>query len=1271
MPTWAQTSNPYYDVHKMVYRFPNFPSPHCHIQSLDTGCLPEHFAAREVELGTGTLTTTDHGSLGVVRTIQKLAKKNGLNFVPGLEGYVRDDNCPILLANGYERDAKGTLKEYAKYFHLTMHFLDQEAYELAVKLISRASLYNAEKHGSESKPIFTWAEVEQLGATNTIMTSSCLGGMVAYHLKEYSNEKVAREYFLRLKSICKPQNFYVELFPHTCDHYIESGIFAVYEGEQFEQFRPHKKIYTTEFPEGMRADYMADKHARRRSTPETAIYLTGVMDNRVKVDREPKILLRMEKREGEIYNECRPPLFTTADVQQGCNKWMLDIAEKHHVPVLISDDAHFATPDQKIVQDVRLSNGGSWKFVTPYYRITSDEAFEHFRRTLHTTPEEFEGWLHNNQEWAARFKGLTFKDRLSLPTSFYPAQTLPHAMDLIEKHGRMDWGNTQMVQRLSSEIEMLYRNGVQDFLPYFFTEEEVCWFYQNELQMLTGPGRGSAAGMLFAYLLNITHVDPIRYGLSQDRFMTPDRIANGKLPDIDQDLPDRDPLLDPEKGFLVRRFGKDHVAQISTDTTMKLRNAVHDVCRAKFKTVPFEVEELTKKFINAPQGVEDLDHVFGYDNNGDWVQGSIEKDDALKTFIQRYPAEWKDVELCLGVPRQKGRHPCAYLITNEPVSDFIPLMKVKDNVVTQYTAESCEQSGAVKFDFLRINSLEDLSRAIKLIQYRHGNPPKEGMTIDGRHVPAIRLVPFNDRFYDIWDLPEEQAVFKDICEGKTETVFQFDTPSAKGWLRNFNHKKLGSDHKLLDSIEQLAAFTALDRPGPLDYYLKDEKGRKQHNMLIEYAFRARGKEPLGNLPFLDQMFPDTHGVIVYQEQLTKVFREIGGTTGIEAENFRIHVGKKMVDKVIGDKAIFMPGATAKLGAEVAEELWKSLETFGQYGFNKSHAVCYVVISYACAFLKHFYELEWWTSVLHNASKNEIDQKFWPYCGHLIALPDFQLSDDNFTITGNKIRAPISLIKGIGPKAHEQLMSFKPCSSIQNLCVKIEQWKDTHTTTSETGKIQRGRSALNKRIVYSLIVAGVFDSFYDPNASTMEKLQAYEDALAIAQDKKKSKPVDQNYYNLSDFQKFQMKKGVLPAFTADLRNMYLRNEVAGVTKLPDNTYEYQGLLLVQADDLEFFEQESQFLDEFKCAVPVYVVVDERRTYAGGKKEMQKLLLDIEGVRKEYVRWPGKSGKLNLGHKTQAGVLGIAIMSRYRADRPFSVESIIVLADPLSIKEDDNE
>lgn len=1307
----------------------NFATPHCHVRSFDSASTPEAFALRELELDSGFLTVTDHGTLEANRQVYDLCQndkrfKGKLTPILGLEGYFRDDSCPILAEAGAVRDEKGSYAEHMKYMHLTMHFMDQEAFETGVRILSRADL-RAEVHGSERKPLFTWTDLEELGSKNVTFCSSCLIGMVSRHLLQHNDYKTAIKYYQRLRSMVKPGNFYVEMFPHNCDRNWDEGVFIKYSDGMEEKFPAWKNILTKEGK--VKAAVLAE-HFRKNGPAalEKHLFVAGVMENRRMVERPSKEIVTVEHREGFLMNECRP-WAPDGDVQLGVNRFMLEVARAAGDKILISDDSHFAHPEEKLAQDVRLGQNGSWRFANSYHRFSNDEAWQYFKNKMGVSEAEFQKWVENSHEWGSRFKDFKFKSRKILPTSFYPPDTLAHTLKLIQKHGRMDWNNPVYVQRLQAEINLLHYNGTIDLLPYFFIDEEVCDYYLKN-GLLTGPGRGSAAGLLLTYCLGITHVDPLRYQLSMDRFMTKTRIESGKYPDIDQDLPHRDLLVNPEdptKGWLADRFG-ECVAQISTDTTMKLRSAIKDVFRANYGMGSKEladISKLTNDLPIPPQGIDDKDFVFGYKGSDDsWHPGAIDTDPVLQLFAREHPKEWEIVQKCLGMTRQKGRHACAYVIADEPISNFIPMTTVGGVRVTQFTASTVESSGGLKMDFLIVNSLKDIGACIKMIQDRYGTEidwkrsrmsysereatgdmTVPGMTIDKKFVPHIRCVPKDGRYYDIWDLPEDQAVFKNICEGDTESVFQFDTPGARMWMKHFDAVRKtdedGTIHKGIDSIEGLSAFTALDRPGGLDW---GPSGADGHPWMVEFAKRAKGEPPEGD-PALNkvtmEMLPETHGVIVYQEQLTKIYQMLGGTTGAEADEFRVHISKKQMAKVIKDREVFDRGAIPKLGKPLADALWNSLEAWARYGFNKSHAICYVVISYACAWLKHYYPLEWWTAVLRNADRNEINQKFWPHCGKYIDFPDIQKSGPTFEIRGNRIQAPLWLLKGIGDKAQEQLSSLGSVSNIDQFCQAIQDWrvnngKQVEMTDKKTGelrlKLKLATTALNSRVVTTLIISGAMDSLFpavDGNSLTVgQKITAYENASRRV-GLKKGKFKETDIRDVSALEKYQMKKAVLPALTTNLipivKPMYrakivnhkLNNkDCDAVHHQPTGYKGYEDYPLIDG------RLAQAILDRPPPAAMIYSVIgfvteerrwriDARNPGPGEPKTNPavELTIDVEGVTIKAPKWPVGSQLPPPFDRPLVGSVVIACLNK-RPGKGARIDDVVVVAPPLASMEE---
>lgn len=509
----------------------NPPSFHCHPQSLDSGSTPEAIVKREMELGTGTITVTDHGSLSCCRKVYDLARGKGLTPILGIEGYFRDDNCPILRAKGVDP------AKHLKYYHITIHALDQEAYH---KIVSKTSLARTERHGSEVKPLFTWADLEEIGACNVTVGSGCLVGMVQRHLLAHGDLATAEAYYARLRSIVRPGNFYAEVFPHSCTHNWVQGVFVTFADGTEVRYYDEKNLRLGSGLQ-MKAAELAKAFSHKGWRGDT---LVAVMDRRVWRDLEPKAIIKVKRVEAFIENECLP-WTNNPNVQQACNEIILGFADKYGDPVVISDDSHYATPQDKIVQDIRLQQQGNWRFYGTYARQSADDSWTYFKANG-TSEAQFEGWVENNIAWGQRFKDFKLAEPPSLPTKFYPSNTLNHTIDLIRQQGRMQWKDAKYTERLRAEINLLHYNKTIDLLPYFFLGADVCRAY-SEKGLLTGPGRGSAAGLLLTYLLGITHVDPLKYDLSMERFLTVDRIKSGKLPDIDQDLPDRDLLVEDRR----------------------------------------------------------------------------------------------------------------------------------------------------------------------------------------------------------------------------------------------------------------------------------------------------------------------------------------------------------------------------------------------------------------------------------------------------------------------------------------------------------------------------------------------------------------------------------------------------------------------------------------------------------------------------------------------------------------------------------------------------
>ena len=751
--------------------------------------------------------------------------------------------------------------------------------------------------------------------------------------------------------------------------------------------------------------------------------------------------------------------------------------------------------------------------------------------------------------------------------------------------------------------------------------------------------------------------------------------------------------IKPEwRGWLDERFG-DHYAQVSTDITLKLRMAAKDVSRLKRGCVTPDIEEWTKKFEQPPQGVTDLNFILGYDNEEGFVPGSIERDQNLQAYINKYPDDWEIVKKCLGLQRSKSRHACAFVIANKPISSFIPLATVSDTKCTDYTAESVEAVGGLKMDFLKISILQDIIGCLKLVNERR-KINLEPQQINGRLVPAHRLVldPVSKALVDIWDLPDDQTVFANIAEGKTETVFQLGSEGAIQWLPNFNHLK-PNGNKVIDSVMAIADFNALNRPGPLDIFVTNPENNSKHNMLIEYTRRARGLPGSKDvLPILDKLIPETNGIMIYQEVLQRVYQYCTDCTGTEAEEFRTNTAKKKKEKV--DKAYpkFMERAGAKLGKEDAQSLWDFMVSWSRYGFNKSHSISYSVISYSCAWLKHHYNLEWWCSILQHATKDEINEKFWKYCGHLVLLPDLQLSSSVWTIEGNKIRAPLSLLHGVGDKAFTQLIKYAPYGSLEDFARKIIMHKKNNkeiksVKNKKIGEFQDkevwGRSAINAGMVYSMMVAGCLDSItqnylipkdaFDEYCRLLKKISK-EEGGKVSTIKKVSV--------LDPIGRYQKRKGILPAWGSDLREIIVSSEMPANlllkgSKLYCSWSVYGKVSTESVIGLEKFEQLCYATDipEGGYVASVIAYVEAKRDFNWGPNKTKQgcsFTFEIGGGKFDFCWWPGKEGQLlDKVRAINPGQIVVVRLSKFSIDKPFTIQDVLIIRDVLKEEEDDAE
>ncbi len=673
------------------------------------------------------------------------------------------------------------------------------------------------------------------------------------------------------------------------------------------------------------------------------------------------------------------------------NKGLKKIAKKTNIPLVATADVHYVNKDDGAVQDILmcLQTG---KKVTDTNRFSMKEFPLHLRskEEMYEAFSDIPEALENTQKIADRCKVEIEFDNHKLPNYEVPENHTPqtYLKKLCEKGLKERYGkniNEVHRKRLKYELSVIEKMG---FAGYFLIVQDfVAWAKDNGI--IVGPGRGSAAGSIIAYLTRITNLDPIEFNLLFERFLNPDRIS---LPDIDLDFPDdrRDDVLE----YVRNKFGRDHVAQIITFGTMAAKAAIRDAGRVLGFEYAYcdKLSKMVPDFTKLPDALEKSTE----------LKNEYQKNDDAKTIL--------DAALKLeGVARHASVHACGVVITPEPVVEYTPLQymvgKEDQGVVTQYNASSkssyIEKIGLVKMDFLGLKNLTIIQNALKIIKKTTGDI----IDIDNLSI-------------------KDKKTFKLLQRGDTTGVFQLESSGMKRYL------------KLLKPtvFEDIIAIVALYRPGPMEW-IPDFIGGKHGTKRIEYLH-----------PKLKPILKNTYGVAVYQEQVMQIARELAGFTPGEADILRKAMGKKIHEMIQEQKKKFIEGCVKnKINRTLAEKVFSFIEPFAGYGFNRSHAACYALIGYQTAFLKAHYPTQFMAALL-NSDKDDTDRiaieiEEARQMGIEVLPPDVNESLHEFAVITNnleeiekikkransktetlpKIRFGLEAIKGVGSKIANEII----------------------------------------------------------------------------------------------------------------------------------------------------------------------------------------------------------------------------------------------------------
>ena len=540
-------------------------------------------------------------------------------------------------------------------------------------------------------------------------------------------------------------------------------------------------------------------------------------------------------------------------------------------------------------------------------------------------------------------------------------------------------------ERLEYELGVITKMG---FAGYFLIVADFI-DHARRSDIPVGPGRGSAAGSLVAYCLNITNIDPIKYGLLFERFLNPHRIS---MPDIDIDfcMHGREDVI----RYVADKYGRENVGQIITFGTMKARAVIRDVGRAL--NIPYGEVDRIAKMVPAGPNVS--------------LEKAMEEEPELRKLEQGEPLQRKLLQIARsleGLSRHASTHASGVVISDRPLVEYLPLFKgSNDEVMTQFTMDQIEKLGLIKFDFLGLKTLTVIKHTLRLIE------EKTGRKVD------IDQIPLDDK-----------AAYDLCCEGRTTGVFQLESQGMKDLLRRLRP----------EVFEDMIALVALYRPGPLG-----------SNMVEEFIAGKHGKKKISYfVPQLEPILKETYGVILYQEQVMKIAQILAEYSLAEADELRKAIGKKKQDVMESHRARFIKGATRNgVKAGLAEKLFALIDKFGGYGFNKSHSAAYALIAYQTAYLKAHYPVPFMTALLTQDMGNQDKTiKNIAECremGIRILPPDLNESRTDFSMASEGIRFGLGAIKNVGLKAMETVIEERnnagPFKDLVDFCKRVDPSK---------------------------------------------------------------------------------------------------------------------------------------------------------------------------------------------------------------------------------------
>ena len=799
--------------------------------------------------------------------------------------------------------------------------------------------------------------------------------------------------------------------------------------------------------------------------------------------------------------------------QRYVNQQLLKMSDETGIELVCTNDVHYTYAEDEKPHDIllciqtgkKLSDEDRMRYVGGQYYVKSKEEMEKlFPYALQA--------LENTQKIADRCDveiefGVTKLPKFDVPKEYTSWEYLNKLCfeGLNKRYGERA---KELEERLNYELLVIKKMG---YVDYFL----IVWDfikYAKDNGIAVGPGRGSAAGSIVSYCLEITNIDPIKYSLLFERFLNPERVS---MPDIDVDFcyERRQEVID----YVVRKYGKDRVVQIVTFGTLAARGVIRDVGRVM--DLPYAFVDTIAKMIPQELNIT-IDKALKMNPE---FRKAYDTDEQVKVLI--------DMSRRLeGLPRHSSMHAAGVVISQKSVDEYVPLSRASDgSITTQFTMTTLEELGLLKMDFLGLRTLTVIQNATKLINKK--NPDFSIDNID----------------YD------DKKVYDYISTGKTEGIFQIESAGMKNFMTQLKPQ----------CLEDVIAGIALFRPGPMDFIPSYIKG-KEDKASITY-----------DCPQLEPILKDTYGSIIYQEEVMQIVRDLAGYTLGRSDLLRRAMSKKKADVMEKERQVFVygdpdtnvPGCVNNgIDEKTANKIYDEMIDFAKYAFNKSHSVCYAVVSYQTAFLKYYYPVEYMAALMTSIHENTVKVSEYIYAcrqmGIKILTPDINRGYGDFSVDEGGIRYGLAAIKGVGLPVIDSI-------------VKERELYGEYKNLEDFLQRVTSRGVVNKRVIENLIKAGALDSL---EGTRKQFMTAYIRIMDEISHEKKNSMAGQ--MSLFDFveddqkQEFQIKLPDVGEY--DKETMFaLEKEVLGiyVSGHPLEEYEEQWKRCISASTADFIPEES--------------------------------------------------------------------------------------------------